>query len=242
MSYLILGVILIILLLTLMMFFLLKNLVRSVNEKSKNYFVEKVQEYDNLKNSEGLEDKEENKKDVVNTLEQPTISAPFDSNVVENIPDYQVNDFLSKYKEINEKFDFDYVKVISSFIENKKNMQDVNYYESLANIRKKLDFDTVYKLYTTSKEPMIVVKEMLSPDQMSVYDKFIETGGKDFESFINYIDEELAKHDPYFYIEVGSEKENYNYLNPLIKTVVNNNIYKGIIIKYKNQMYDYSLN
>ena len=48
-----------------MMFFLLKNLVRSVNEKSKNYFVEKVQEYDNLKNSEGLEDKEENKKEEI---------------------------------------------------------------------------------------------------------------------------------------------------------------------------------
>ena len=61
------------------------------------------------------------------------------------------------------------------------------------------------------------------------------------EDFLNYLENELNKCDPHIYVEVGDKNVNFDYLSDRIVTEYNEKIYKGIMVIYRNKMYDYSL-
>lgn len=225
----------------LVMFLLLKHLVKMVNQKSKSYFLEKSQNFDdvdyNIKNNDENIDEEIV---VDKVLEKKVVVDTDVTNLLESMPDFQVDNFLKKYKEINEKFDYDNVELIKKFIKNIKTSEK-KYYDELINLKKLLDYDKIYDIYT-NKITLNILRKELSKKGNMILDRYIDKYGEKLDNFIIFIDEEISKNDPYVYIQVGSKNENYDYINPLIRTVYNDKIYKGIIIEYKNKMFDYSLN
>ena len=75
-----------------------------VNQKSKSYFLEKSQNFDdvdyNIKNNDENIDEEIV---VDKVLEKKVVVDTDVTNLLESMPDFQVDNFLKKYKEINEK-------------------------------------------------------------------------------------------------------------------------------------------
>ena len=65
---------------------------------------------------------------------------------------------------------------------------------------------------------------------------------KKVNDFLNYLDDLIDKTSPYIEVQVANSKQNYDHLSKYIKTVVNDSIYRGIKIVYKNKVYDFSLN
>ena len=60
-------------------------------------------------------------------------------------------------------------------------------------------------------------------------------------NFLNYLDYQLQSQSPFIYVLVGNKQENYDYLSDKVKTIYDEKIYKGIKIKYRNKIYDYSI-
>ena len=126
------SVCLIIVILILLMFLILKKTVKIVNSQTKSYFVNKLQNYDNLieakenklneieeliKNRTGLkEEKEENKGKEYN----------FDTDVIDllNQTKYQDKNVFELNKKIDEKFVINYEELIKS-ISSIKNVEGV---------------------------------------------------------------------------------------------------------------------
>ena len=74
---------------------------------------------------------------------------------------------------------------------------------------------------------------------MKEYHKYF--GNFTFNSFMKFLEAEMAKYDPTIYIFVGHEEENYDNLAENIKTIYDKNIIKGVKIRYHNKMYEYHL-
>lgn len=236
------GVVLIVFILTFIMFFLLKGIVKSVNQKAKNYFVSKMQNYG--EEHDLIVDVKEEKEveDLIVYLKDNNTSIKNQDfyNYLDKIPDYQISDFFKKYKEIDRRFSLNEENIIRNFI--KTNLVDENKkYTELVNLREKFNSDTIYKYYLMDKNDVLsnLNKEFNSPkivkEYLQIVDEFI------LEDFLNYLDNEIKKNDPSIYIEVGNKKVNYNYIDKNIVTIFNDDIYKGIRIIYKNKIYDYSL-
>ena len=60
--------------------------------------------------------------------------------------------------------------------------------------------------------------------------------------FLSYLDELITDSNPNITVLVGNKNMNFDYLSKYVKTIVADDIYKGIKIIYKNKVYDFSLN
>ena len=231
------------------MFLILKKTVKIVNSQTKSYFVNKLQNYDNLieakenklneieeliKNREiGLkEEKEENKGKEYN----------FDTDVIDllNQTKYQDKNVFELNKKIDEKFIINYEELIKDFL---SFTDDNKAYEFCLNLRNKFDSDTIYKFKTIIPSKLDeAYREYLNDREYSVYEAFkLVTVQNTIENFIDYLDRMKELNSPYIKILVGSRNENYNYLSEYIETIFSSKIYRGIKIIYKNKIYDFSL-
>ena len=231
------------------MFLILKKTVKIVNSQTKSYFVNKLQNYDNLieakenklneieeliKNREtGLkEEKEENKGKEYN----------FDTDVIDllNQTKYQDKNVFELNKKIDEKFIINYEELIKDFLSFTDDNKD---YDFRSKLRDKFDSDTIYKFKTVIPSKLDeAYREYLNDREYSVYEAFkLVTVQNTIENFIDYLDRMKELNSPYIKILVGSRNENYNYLSEYIETIFSSKIYRGIKIIYKNKIYDFSL-
>lgn len=231
------------------MFLILKKTVKIVNSQTKSYFVNKLQNYDNLieakenklneieeliKNREiGLkEEKEENKGKEYN----------FDTDVIDllNQTKYQDKNVFELNKKIDEKFVINYEELIKDFLSFTDDNKD---YDFCSKLRGKFDSDTIYKFKTVIPSKLDeAYREYLNDREYSVYEAFkLVTVQNTIENFIDYLDRMKELNSPYIKILVGSRNENYNYLSEYIETIFSSKIYRGIKIIYKNKIYDFSL-
>ena len=231
------------------MFLILKKTVKIVNSQTKSYFVNKLQNYDNLieakenklneieeliKNREtGLkEEKEENKGKEYN----------FDTDVIDllNQTKYQDKNVFELNKKIDEKFIINYEELIKDFLSFTDDNKDYDFFSYL---RDKFDSDTIYKFKTIIPSKLDeAYREYLNDREYSVYEAFkLVTVQNTIENFIDYLDRMKELNSPYIKILVGSRNENYNYLSEYIETIFSSKIYRGIKIIYKNKIYDFSL-
>lgn len=243
------SVCLIIVILILLMFLILKKTVKIVNSQTKSYFVNKLQNYDNLieakenklneieeliKNREtGLkEKKEENKGKEYN----------FDTDVIDllNQTKYQDKNVFELNKKIDEKFVINYEELIKDFLSFTDDNKD---YDFCSKLMDKFDSDTIYKFKTVIPSKLDeAYREYLNDREYSVYEAFkLVTVQNTIENFIDYLDRMKELNSPYIKILVGSRNENYNYLSEYIETIFSSKIYRGIKIIYKNKIYDFSL-
>ena len=234
-------------LLILVMFLFLKKTVAKINQQSKDFFVDKLQAYDNLINEreeklKGLNSDIENKQKKL--LEEDTPLQVNNSVYLydtKNI-DYQDDKIFKKMKEIDQRFNIDTVKLVKRFI--KEHFQDdtVLEYNKYDSVRRQFDQQMIYKLISMRQSEQEKEVKRIMRDLAYIVDDF-KRKNKTFEikKFISYFDKIIDKVDPYVYVYVGSKDENYDAINQFVRTKVDHNIYRGISIVYKGKLYDYSL-
>ena len=151
---------LIIVLLIFFMFLILKRTVRIVNNQTKSYFVNKLQNYDDLieekenrlsEIDEAIKNKELGLKE--NTKEEKDRDYIFDAGVTDilNNTEYQNKNIFELNKKIDSTFVIDYESLINDFLSFTK---DDKNYEFCKNLRDKFDGDTIYHLKTIQREDL----------------------------------------------------------------------------------------
>ena len=236
-------------LMILIMFFLLKNIVKTINEQSKSYFALKLQDYDDL-----VEDKSKKLDEIKSNYnetkieENNKIKEESDNGIVNKASviyfsnaNYQVEDILERFKEIDKRFVINSKSVVEKFL------KDINTYDNnynvLISIKNKINSLGIYELLSSNKSDAYKkILIVLNEEETNILKKYSKSSSFRVDEFLSYLDYEIKKSDPTIYVEVGNKDENYDYLSPNIKTVYNKRIYKGIMITYQDKVYDYSLN
>lgn len=236
-------------LMILIMFFLLKNIVKTINEQSKSYFALKLQDYDDL-----VEEKSKKLDEIKSSYnetkieENNKIKEESDNGIVNKASvidfsnaNYQVEDILERFKEIDKRFVINSKSVVEKFL------KDINTYDNnynvLISIKNKINSLGIYELLSSNKSDAYKkILSVLNEEETNILKKYSKSSSFRVDEFLSYLDYEIKKSDPTIYVEVGNKDENYDYLSPNIKTVYNKRIYKGIMITYQDKVYDYSLN
>lgn len=231
------------------MFLILKKTVKVVNSQTKTYFVDKLQAYDSLINEkesklneidELLKNKKKGLKDQEKIKNKD--NNYFDYNIIDlfSSTEYQNNDLLKINKLIDEQFEFDHEKLIKDFLSFVNNSSK---YEFCINLKNKFNSDKIYELKTILDDEIDnYMYKYLDKNEYKIYEVFksINTIFK-VEDFIDYLDRLVELNNPNVTIYVSSNKENYDHLNRYVKTVVSDEVYRGIKIVYRDKVYDFSL-
>ncbi len=234
-------------LLILVMFFFIRKTVAKINQQTKDFFVDKLQTYDDLISErekklsglkEDIEQREKILKESINISDGKNQVFLYD---LKNI-DYQYDKIFKKMKEVDQRFNIDTVKLIKRFIKEHFKDDTVLEYTKYDSIRKEFNQQVIFKLI--SMRPVEQEKEVrrIMRDLIYIVDNYKKKNKIfDTKKFISYFDKIIDKVDPYIYVYTGSKDENYDSFHPFIRTKVDNEIYRGISIVYRGKLYDYSL-
>lgn len=232
-----------------LMFLILRHTVKIVNDQTRSYFVNKLQNYDDLildkenklnELEELIRDKQksDNSKSELNKES----GYAFDTEVIDlfNQTKYRDNSVLALNKKIDEEFVVNYEELIKDFVSLAKGK---NNYDFCVNLRNKFTSDVIYEIKTkTDVEKHEYYKKLLTKEEYKIYEAFqVIVNNNSVEDFISYLDQLVDLNNPKIVILVGNKKENYDYLSKYIETIYSDKIYKGIKIMYHNKIYDFSL-
>jgi len=234
-------IITILLVMSVIIFLLIKKTVKDINHNSKEYYLLKLQDYDNLVS--------DNKEKQINTkIKEKVISSDLtpvketnEKVFLESNPEYQIDDFLKLAKDVDKEFNIDVNKIVNDFINKEINDTNVDYYNNLVLVKKHINSIGLYNLTVDLDGLKNLLIEVNQIDSQIVNKYKSSSYEKNIMGFYNFLKNEINYNDPTIYIEVGDKNISFNNVSENIKTIYNPNIYKGIIIKYKNNMYDYSL-
>lgn len=227
----------------------LKNAVKTIDDKSKSYFVDKLKEYDYLidekeKRLSELESELEKRKNGLkdNIVESSKPNYDFDSSIIDLLTEtsYLDKNIFAINKKIEEKFIINYEDLIKDFL---SNIKDDNKYDFCLNLREKFTPDEIYKIEIMLPDDREeYLKEFLSKEEYKVYEIFVASNKFNMEDFIDYLNRLIELNNPTVTILVPSKNINFDYIDKKINTKVSENIYRGIKILYRNKVYDFSLN
>lgn len=230
------------------MFLILKKTVNTVSDQTKTYFVDKLQVYDDLINQKEEKLSEinkelENKKATLTSDNDNSLKSnyTFDNNIIDmmNKANYKYSDFLELQKKIDNDFQINYENIVKKFV---SEIEIDNDYILCSTIKEKLNSKVIYEL-NISPSLEDSMSNYFSKEEMEIYYRFKkETNLEDINSFINYLDELISVSSPYVLVYVSSPKYNFDHISKYVKTIVSDDIYKGIKIVFKNKVYDFSLN
>ncbi len=232
------------------LFITLKGIIKRIDQNASTYFVEKMQDYNYL-----IEEKEEKIKELNKRLEelkeqnnkitiQNSIKQEEKEKIEVKIPTYREDNFFYNYKELKNKFDIDSKEIIKQFLEKNSKEKNKKEYEVLTKIKQYFDKETIYECLTlTNTEQKELIKELTNSEErrylkLSKLDK-----NNDFNilKLIKYIENRLEEINPTITVYVGNKRENYDYMSDNIITKFYKNMSEGIIIKYRDKMYDFSI-
>ncbi|MDD5864928.1 MAG: hypothetical protein PUD07_00330 [bacterium] len=229
--------------LSIVMFLSLKKLIESINKESQNYYFKNMQEMDSKideKNKKLLKKDEEkidveNKKDVIEekSLDKELLD-------IYNHTDYEKENALKVANKVEEIFNIDEEKVLKNFIKNISIDENNKIYQSILD---RFSPNLIYKLKMLNKESQInEISKMLSDEEYNVFHDYIETHKFRLNKFLLDLNLIIERTNPVIEVLTGNKNKNYNYISPYIKTIYSDDVYKGIIIKYQDKIYDYSIN
>lgn len=239
----------VIILLVLAMSLILKNTVKTIDDKSKSYFVDKLKQYDYLidEKEKKLSEIEEELEKRKNGLEEnktregkPTYD--FDNSIIDLLTEtnYLDKNIFAINKKIEEKFIINYEDLIKDFL---SNIKGDNRYDFCVKLRNKFTPDEIYNIeLMLPEERNTYLKKTLSEEEYKVYEIYLASNKFNMEDFIDYLNRLIELNDPTVVVLVPNDKVNYDYIDKNIKTKVSEGIYKGIKILYRNKVYDFSLN
>lgn len=240
------GIIILILgLMILTVYLILKGIMSSVNEKGKEYFTLKLSELDKKNTPLIKEEKEEEKEKIVQVLLANELNQNQDSIVLyqsKNVNDFDVKDILQFIKKIDAKFNYDERYIVEEFVNQTLADSSDEKYNKLIAVKKYIEKVGIYKLLISSDEEMDNFKSevnKIDDEIITIYEKI--NGFFDLENFIAYLDIEIRKSDPTIYVLVGNKNVSFNDVSDRVKTMYREEVYRGIKIIYKGNIYDYSL-
>lgn len=251
----------------LFIFIMFKNIVKKINANSKKYFLDSIQEYNYMvfEKSKELEDfqnrikscKEKQNQyldDVRKQLEDKEKLREIEMKKIDNdisieglpkvtIAEYREENFFHNYKELQKNFNINGEKIVREFIKEHKYEENIKSFESLVSFKRKFTQEVIYEILSLDVETQLqflnsianaTVKKVLELEKYSKDDfKFLK--------LLEEIDKKIEIMDPTVYVYVGNVNYNYDYIDENIKTLIFKNMVEGIIIKYQNKMYDYSI-
>ena len=227
------------------LFVALQRLINNITTQAQEYYFKKIQNFDakllekqqELQNLESKKENEniENKDRVIekNLLDKDLLN-------VMNSTEYASANALKIANQVDEIFQIDEETIIKKFLSKTTFNEDIQTYEMLQD---RFSPNFVYKLKMLDKENQIkAIKNILSDKEYIIFNSYISTRKFKLEKFLLDLDILIENNKPLIEIIVGNKKQNYNYLSPYIKTTYSDDVYKGIIIKYQDRIYDYSIN
>jgi len=228
------------------MFLVLKRTVKMVNESSKKYFVNTIKEYDQIidKKQEKLIQAKELTEVKPNQIKKEKEYINKDETYINlKIPSYIDETFFENYRKINETFNIDKEKTIQDFIN--KYVKEDEYIENkkYEDLKRKLNFEETYKMIGMDEtEKNKYIEQNFNEQEKDIIKEFKQKYKKlDISKLKTYLDEQIDRTSPIIYVKVGSKYENYDRINPNIRTIYDDKVYTGMIIIYKSKIYDYSL-
>lgn len=233
-----------------LMFRVLKKSVNSIGDQSKTYYIDKLDEYDEIINQKEekintLNEEIKNKKVEVESIKNDIAesSVDFDVDIIGVLASakYRDKSLFEIEKIVDEEFSYDFEKIISEFIKQSNEAKD---YDFCKKLRRKFSSKSIYEYNLLTKmELEEKLDQVLNEKEKKILSTYRKTHKKfSLDEFVNYLDELVALNDPKIIVYVGNKNENYDHLSKLVKTKVDKNIYRGIKISYRGKIYDYSLN
>lgn len=161
-----------------------------------------------------------------------------------NVPNYRETQFFNNYKEVRKVFTINNEKIIKEFIAEHKNVSEEKEYKALQKIRAKFNEDAIYGCLTLPKDDQIkILKEILTETEKKLVnlDTLLEKANFNVEDLIKYIDDRMEQINPTICIYTNVLDKKYEEIDKNIITKEYCNMSEGIIIKYRNKIYDYSI-
>lgn len=251
---LIIPAVIIVLIMFIFTFFMFKNLVKRINNSTKKYFLDKLQDFDYIIAekekeieilSEQIKRLNEAKQNGENgeVIEIPEIKK-VDEKIIYDIPtpEFREAGFFKNYKGLNKEFDVDEEKILKDFIKIHEK-DDTTEYKELSAFSKLFTQNAIYESLTLTPEEQLVLVESVLNEKNKKYVEPIVKTIKNFNvlEMLDKIKERMDKISPTIYVYVGGDNKNYDYLSSKVKTKLFKNMSKGIIIEYKDKLYDYSI-
>ena len=237
----------IVLVLAVILFFALRRLIASITTDSKDYYMKRMQDYDEeilskAKELELMGNQEDNPDEKVENKENGSSVQTIDKNLLNilNDTEYSSENALKLANKVDEIFNIDEEKIIKEFISNVHVNEDYKIYQSLYD---RFSPNLIYKLKMLDVESQKnEIGKLLPDNEYDVFKSYIDTHKFKLNKFLLDLSLLIERNRPNIEILVGNKNKNYDNLNPYIKTIYDEDIYKGIIIKYQDQIYDYSIN
>ena len=91
----------------------------------------------------------------------------------------------------------------------------------------------------TCPKPLLLVADKPIIDYN--IDNLLRNGIENINVTVNYLKEQIKLFDPKVYVYVSKSDKSYDYIGNNVKTMYYTNMSEGVIIKYKNKIYDYSI-
>ena len=240
------SVCIVISLMILLMFLVLKRTVKMVNESSKKYFVNTIKEYDQIidKKQEKLIQEKELTEVKPNQIKKEKEYINKDETYINlKIPSYIDETFFENYRKINETFNIDKEKTIQDFINKYVKEDEYTENKKYEDLKRKLNFEETYKMIGMDEtEKNKYIEQNFNEQEKDIIKEFKQKYKKfNISKLKTYLDEQIDRTSPIIYVKVGSKYENYDRINPNIRTIYDDKVYTGMIIIYKSKIYDYSL-
>ena len=242
-------------------FVMFRSIIKRINQNAKKYFINKLDDYDEMvKEKEaqieelnkvitGLTKEKENleKNKEIFYLHLPKREKDVSSKLQINFksPKFREENFFSNYKELKKKFDFDKEELIKEFIKEHQDKKTERDYKTLKNFKNKFDKEAIYQLTTLpGQEQLEILKMILTDKEKKLIDleNIVEDKSK-FSILLLFekVDQMLVTLDPTINIYVSKYDKDYDYIDPYIKTLRYSKMSEGIIIEYKGKSYDFSI-
>lgn len=160
------------------------------------------------------------------------------------VPDYRETQFFNNYKEVKRVFTVNNEKIIKNFIAEHRNQADEKEYKELKKIRDKFDEEAIYSILTLEPNEQIqVLNDVLTAKEKKTIDLEMISQEKNFNirKLIKSMDDRLEKIEPTVYIYTNNTESRYDLIDTDIVVKPYNNMSEGIIIKYRDKIYDYSI-
>lgn len=255
------AVLLVLLVMMYFMFVTLKASVENVNHKVNQFFIDKLQDFDEdfkekIDEMEGLTEEKEQLQREVRAMKNDMISfktspfyapRPLARSVYIPVARYIDNDFFEEYKSAKDMLKMDKPQIILDIIDKVPYVGNRDLYNVANSILEKLNFDALFEMSSLkSSEQLEILDESLDKkEQKFLVDYLVNelSDPEDFQclDFISHVKKIINENDPHIFVKTGEIDEDLSYVHKYVINQYDDNICEGIKLIYQNKVYDYSI-